>query len=70
LSTRPRPRRDLPLDLLGRQAGCLGDDADLHVGDVRVGLDGGVQIGEHAIGGDRRGGGERHQAAIDDEGDE
>ena len=46
---------DLPLDFLGGVAGHLGDDLDLDVGDVGIGLDRRLQVSAHAEQGDDRG---------------
>ena len=58
--------RDLALHFLGSQARSLGDHADLHIGHVRVGFDGRLQIGVDAIDGNRQRGAQRQQSAMDD----
>ena len=55
---------DAPLDLLRRVAGKLGDDRDLGVGDIRVGLDGRVEVGAQSKGGDDQSGKQRRNAAV------
>ncbi|MPM36636.1 hypothetical protein SDC9_83235 [bioreactor metagenome] len=61
---------DLALHLFGGQTGSLGDHAHLHVGHVRIGLDGGVQIRPDAVDGDQRRGAQRQQSAMHHKGNE
>ena len=51
---------DLALDFLGGAAGPLGDDLDVVVGDIRIGLDGKRAKADDAPGG------EDHHAAQDE----
>ena len=59
--------RDLALYFFGGKPRCLGNHTHLHIGHIGVGLDGGLQIGVHAIDGDGEGDAQRHQTSMNDE---